>query len=122
MWLPPAAERPDAVIDAEVTQVSADVVEYGDGVRVADGNEGRVVEFVGVHAGGHGYRLVFDNGAEIRLILPESKVEFVDSFELTGGPEDEPAPHAGHGRTYAEYAVTPPLMARVRAFLSRKPI
>ena len=35
MWLPPAAERLDAVIDPEVVQVSADVVEFGDGVRVA---------------------------------------------------------------------------------------
>lgn len=121
IWLPPAVERPDAVLDAEVIQVSADVVEYGDGVKVVDCDEGRVVEFVGVHAGGHGYRVVFDSGAEIRLILPDPKmVEFVGGFELAGGPDDEPAPAERNGRTYADYTLAP--MARLRALLRRKPV
>lgn len=113
-WLPPAPERPDAIIDAEVTQVSADVVEYGGGVRLDDGDQGQVVEFVGVHSAGHGYRIVFDSGAEIRLILPEpSMIEFVDGFEMAGGPE--PAPARSGQRTYAEYRLKP--WARVRSFL-----
>lgn len=118
IWLPPAVERPDAVLDAEVIQVSADVVEYGDGVKVVDGDEGRVVQFAGVTSDGHCYRVVFDNGGEIPLILPQPHVvEFVDRFELGGSLSDEPAPAkaARNGRTYAEY--TPTLLARVRAFL-----
>jgi hypothetical protein len=118
----PAADRHDATVAHEEARVTADVVEIGDGVRVVDGDEGQVVEFVGVHSGGHGYRLQFDSGAEIRLILPEpNMVEFLGGFELPGGPDDVSAPHAGRGR-YAEFEVTSPLLARVRAFLRRKPI
>jgi hypothetical protein len=44
-----------------------------------------------------------------------------NNYRTTGGPDDVPASHAGHGR-YAEYEIASPLMGRVHAYLRRKPI
>lgn len=82
-------------------------------------NQGVVIAFEEVDWQGHLYQVEFDNHAVWSMYLPHPGVVLTPpGFAYTGVPDVQPAPPTGP-RRYAEYTLSP--LARVRAFLRRKP-